>query len=684
MNSVKNLIPKCFKMLHGADYNPEQWLDRPDILEKDIKLMKAANINCVSLGIFAWSNLEPEEGVYTFDWMAKIIDDLYSNGIYTILATPSGAKPVWMSEKYIEIRRVNKELVRELTGSRHNHCYTSPTYRDKVRQMDAVLAQQFSHHPGVIMWHISNEFGGECYCPLCQEAFRTWLKEKYGTLDAVNDAWWTNFWSHKYTDWSQIVSPLPIGETNVHGLNLDWKRFVTYQTIDFLKWEKDIVKSVNPDIPVTTNLMEFYDGLNYFKFKDILDVVSWDEYPAWHECEDDVQTAARFACMHDLMRSIKQQPFLLMESTPSVTNWQGVSKLKRPQMHMLASMQAVAHGSNSVQYFQWRKSRGSCEKLHGAVVDHYGESDTRVFREVTEVGVRLNGLDEILKTNVDAQVAIVYDWENKWAIDDAKGPRNCGKHYLETVLEHHQAFWEMGVSTDIIDMECDFSKYKIVVAPMLYLYRAGIEKKMRNFVQNGGVLVGGYWSGIVNETDLCFLGGAPANMMDVFGVRSEEIDALYDNQYNMLVFNDQIDLPLKAEYTVSELCDIIHCSTAKTLAVYGEDFYKDTPALTVNQFGKGKAYYLAAKAENQFYRDFYNRLVQECDVQKGIDAVLPYGVTVSKRTGEVDLVFLQNFNNQEISIEILTPMADFETGKLFSGKQILLAYEVRILRSVDK
>ena len=238
---MRPLTPKFPKLLHGGDYNPEQWLRYPEILKQDVELMKKADINCVSVGNFSWAHLEPNEGEYDFDWLEKIIDNLYKNGIYTVLATPSGAKPLWMSEKYEEIRRVQNNGVRDLSGARHNHCYTSPVYREKTREMDKRLAKRFANHPGVILWHLSNEYGGECYCPLCQQAFRDWLKKKYKTLDDLNHAWWTDFWSHTYTSWDQIHAPQPNGEMNVHGLTLDWKRFVTYQTVDFMKMERDAV-----------------------------------------------------------------------------------------------------------------------------------------------------------------------------------------------------------------------------------------------------------------------------------------------------------------------------------------------------------------------------------------------------------------------------------------------------------
>ena len=520
-------------LLHGADYNPEQWLDRPDILARDIELMKEAHCNVVSMGMFSWSMLEPEEGNYQFEWLESVINNLYNNGIYTFLSTPSGARPHWLAKKYPEVLRVEKNRVRNLFGLRHNHCYTSPAYREKVAQINGELAKRFANHPGVLLWHLSNEYGGECHCPLCQEAFRNWLKEKYQTLDALNDAWWTTFWSHRYTSWDQIESPAPHGEMMLHGLNLDWYRFVSHQTLDFVKWEKDSVKSYNPELPVTINMMYYFYGINYFDTKDLIDIVSWDSYPVWHKAgTTDLEMSCDTAMMHDIMRSIKNESFLLMESTPSMTNWQNVAKLKKPGMHMLSSMQAVAHGSNSVQYFQWGKSRGASEKFHGAVIDHYGKSDTRVFREVSELGQRLEGLTPLTKTCNQAQVAILFDWENRWAIDDMQGPRNIGMHYKETVQQHYKAFWKMGIPTDFVDMSCDISKYKVLVAPMMYLLRNGFEQKIKAFVEAGGTLITTYWSGIVNETDLCYLEGTPHGLMDVLGIRSEEIDGLFDGETN--------------------------------------------------------------------------------------------------------------------------------------------------------
>lgn len=674
------------RMLHGADYNPEQWQHYPEVLAEDIRLMKLAKCNVMSVGIFSWVSLEPEEGVFTFEWLDRILDSFAENGIYAFLATPSGARPAWMSQKYPEVLRVEANRVRNLHGFRHNHCATSPVYREKVRIMNTKLAERYANHPAVIGWHISNEFGGDCHCDYCQEAFRAWVQDKYGTLDKLNHAWWTTFWSHTVTDWSQIESPAPHGETQVHAMNLDWRRFVTDQTADFIKHEIVPLKAANPAIPVTTNLMEFFEGLNYWKFADLLDVISWDSYPTWHDREgDDSRQAAKVAMMHDIIRSIKGgKPWMLMESTPSLTNWQDVSKLKRPGMHLLSSLQAVAHGSDTVQYFQWRKSRGSSEKLHGAVVDHVGHEHTRVFGDVTHVGNALEKLEEVIGTTVPAEAAVIFDWENRWGINDSQGPRNKGVKYEETAEAHYLALWEQGVPVDVIHMDADFSKYKLLVAPMLYMVRSGVGERIQKFVENGGVFVATYWSGIVDEHDLCFLGGFPGPLRKTLGIWSEEIDGLHDHDRNHILPVEGNELDLQGEYEAVELCDLIHTEGAEVLAVYGSDFYAGRPALTVNRLGEGKAYYIASRNTGLFHSHFYRSLIEDAGISKALNVKLPHGVNTAIRTDGVhDYIFILNFTHesQKITLDGRTYTDMLENHAIEDGSVQLDAYTVKVLKT---
>jgi beta-galactosidase len=458
---------------------------------------------------------------------------------------------------------------------------------------------------------------------------------------------------------------------------------VTDQTIDFMKNEIAPLKEMTPGVPVTTNFMGTYTGLNYWKFAPELDVISWDNYPMWHGQEPDWELACKVGFVHDINRSLKGgKPFMLMESTPSMTNWQPVAKLKRPGMHLLSSIQAVAHGSDTVQYFQWRKSRGSAEKFHGAVVDHCGHENTRVFGDVAMVGRVLEKLAPVVGTTVRPDVAIIYDWENCWAIDDAQGPRREKKDYLPTCQAHYRTFWQQGVPVDVIDMDCDFSGYKLVIAPMLYMVRPGVAERIERFVEAGGTFVTTYWSGIVDENDLCFLGGFPGPLRRVTGIWSEEIDALYDHEANHVVIKEGNSLGLSGGYEVRELCDLIHSETAEVLAVYKSDFYAGRPALTVNQFGKGKAYYIAFRNNGDFLSDFYAKLIFDLHLKRAVDVQLPQGVTAQLRSdGERDFVFILNFAPVERRMDLGDRLfKDMLTGEGVTGCISLPGYGVRILQ----
>lgn len=666
--------------LHGGDYNPDQW--PAEVWDEDMRLMKLSHCNAMSVGIFAWTRLEPAEGQFDFAWLDRVMDLIAENGGVAVLATPSGARPAWLARQYPEVLRVRADRQRNLFGGRHNHCLTSSIYREKVRIINGRLAEQYAEHPALAVWHLSNEYSGDCHCELCRAAFVEWLKRKYGTLDALNHAWWSAFWSHTYTEWDLIEPPSPIGEMSVHGLNLDWKRFVTDQTVDFMRHETVALREFTPDVPVTTNLMGTFPGLNYWKMAQHLDVISWDSYPMWHHA-DDVQLASDIAFVHDINRCLKGgKPFMLMESVPSATNWVQAAKVKRPGMHALSSLQAVAHGSDTVQYFQWRKSRGSSEKFHGAVVDHVGHENTRVFRDVADLGVKLEKLGDVVGTTVRPDVAIIYDWENLWALDDAQGPRRGDKGYLDACKRHYRAFWERGIPVDIIDMEQDLSRYKLVIAPMLYMLRPGVDERIAAFVEAGGTFVATYWTGIVDENDLVFLGGWPGGKLrEVLGLWDEEIDALCENDRNAAVLSAGNPLGLDGEYELRDYCALVHPEGANVLATYRDDFYTGRPALTVNAFGGGKAYYLASNPDDRFLRDFYGALDANLGLLRSLDAELPHGVSAQLRTdGATKYVFLMNFNAESVAIDLgAVTYTDLLTGETVSGTTELDVYDVKVL-----
>lgn len=690
------LSPNITSMLHGGDYNPEQWKHYTGIWDEDFRLMKLSHINTASIGIFSWSALEPSEGNYEFTWLDEIMDRMANNNMHAVLATPSGARPVWLSTKHPEVLRVQKNRTKNLYGARHNHCYTSPVYRKKVREINEQLALRYKDHPALSIWHISNELGGDCHCDLCQAEFRKWLKVKYNNdLTLLNNSWWTMFWSHTYTDWSQIESPSPQGESLLHGLNLDWKRFVTYQTIEFLKIEIEPLRRLTPSIPITTNFMWLFEGLDYSKFASELDIISWDAYPKWHEQTDLIDMAIQTAFNHDYFRSIKNgKPFMLMESTPSTTNWQPVSKLKRPNVHLLSSIQAVAHGSDSVQYFQWRKSRGSSEKFHGAVIDHCGHENTRVFKDVSQVGEALSKLDSVIGTGVPSEVAIIYDTENRWAIDDYQGFNNQRKSYVETVISHYKPFWEQNVPVDIISMDHELTNYKLVIAPMLYMVKPGVAERIERFVKSGGIFVTTYTSGLVDENDLCYLGGFPGPLRSVLGIWVEETDSLYPNELNSITFDPGFfgkNSTQCESFPVKDLCDLIHLESADCLARYDDDFYRGMPAVTVNSFGEGYAYYIAFRSNENFHDAFYSELIDKLALSSFKNSLfeqLPSGVSMKIRQDENNtFIFLMNFTDSEVVINRKTPLlsnsitiVDLLTLENIGQKITLETYGIKVLK----
>lgn len=639
---------KLPKIWYGGDYNPEQWDE--SVWDEDVRMFKLAGVDVATLNVFSWALNQPDEETYDFGWLDDTIDRLYKNGIYTCLATGTAAHPAWMAKRHPDVLRVDFHGRKRAFGGRHNSCPNSPAYRKYSRLMADKLAERYKNHPAVLIWHVSNEYGGYCYCDRCAGAFRTWLKQRYGSLEKLNKAWNTRFWGHTFYDWEEIVPPNDLSEegegnrTTFQGISLDYRRFMSDSLLDCYKLEYEAIKKHTPNTPITTNLMGTYPQLDYFKWAEHLDVVSWDSYPR-------LNTPTSYTAMvHDLMRGLKNgQPFMLMEQTPSQQNWQRYNSLKRPGVMKLWSYQAVARGADTVMFFQLRRSIGACEKYHGAMIEHVGHEHTRVFRECAELGQELQGLsDNLVDARVKSRVAIVYDWENRWGVDLSSGPSVALK-YVDEVHKYYDALYQLNIQTDMVGVEADLSQYDIVIAPVLYMVKQGYAEKVEAFVQNGGTFVTTFFSGIVDENDLVTVGGYPGKLRKVLGIWAEEIDALFPKQKNEMVI-EQHSEELNGTYECGLLCDLIHSEGAEVLGVYGKDFYKGMPVLTKNRFGNGDAWYVASSPEPSFLEHFVKHLCAE----KGITPIMetPSGVEASERVknGEA-YTFLLNHTDDEQRVE---------------------------------
>ncbi len=665
------------KMAYGGDYNPEQW--ESTVWNEDMKLMKQAQMNMATVNVFSWALLQRDEVTYDFSQLDEIMDMLAENGIQACLATGTAMYPAWMAKAYPDILRVDFDGRKRKYGLRHNACPNSPTYRLFAAKLVEKLANRYKSHPALAIWHVSNEYGGDCFCERCEAAFRVWLNKKYGSLEKLNEAWNTSFWSHTFYAWDEIVAPNNLSEhlgsetfTAFQGISLDYKRFNSDSLLACYQMEYDILKAYTSDVPITTNMMGAYKPLDYQKWAKFIDVISWDNYPS-------VDTpVSEVAMHHDLMRGLKSgQPFMLMEQTPSVTNWQPYNALKRPGVMRLQSYQAIARGADAILFFQIRRSIGACEKFHGALIDHVGHGETRVFRECASFGAELSQLgDTLLDSQVLAEVAIVFDWENWWALELSSGPSR-DLSYTKEVWKYYDAFYRKQITVDFVSVDEALERYKVVVAPVLYMTKPGFAEKVKRFVERGGTFVTTFFSGIVDERDLVIRGGYPGELREILGIWVEEIDALPPGTDNEIIW------PGKDRYSCSLLCDLLHPEGAEVKAVYGKDFYKGMPALTCNPFGEGKAWYVATSGDGVFLEELVATIASDVGLSSIFNGEIPAGVEATERIKEgKSYVFLLNHSTEEQSVQFCGKYLDLLTSNI-STYIVLESKGVAILRKAN-
>lgn len=655
-------IKKVSKFIYGGDYNPEQW--PREVWEEDMRLLKQANIDTVTINIFSWARIEKEEGVYDFSELDDIIEMLKKNNFNIILATSTAGHPAWMARKYPEVLRTDFQGRKRKFGMRHNSCPNSPIYKKYSSELARRLSQRYSKVDNIIAWHINNEYGGMCFCENCEKAFRTWLKERYGSIEKVNEVWNTAFWSHDFYDFDEIVAPNILTEhmddrqTSFQGITLSYKRFMSDSILNNYIDEYDAIREYDTVNPITTNFMFMFKDLDYDKWSKHMDFICWDNYPTYNT------DYTKIGFNHDMFRGLRDgNPFIIMEQTPSATNWKEINPVLRPNVMRLNTYQGIAHGADGALFFQIRKSRGASEKFHGAVIDHEGTDRTRAFKEVTQVGAEFKKIgDTILDGKTKSKVGIIINWENWWALEASSGPTFRLK-YADEIFNYYRALNKKNIPVDVISVDGDFSKYDIVIAPCLYMMKNGLDEKIREYVSGGGTFLTNTLSGLVDEEDLIHLGGYPATIRDILGIWVEEIDDLPKNFENEFSFFGNT-------YPGKIVCDVIHLEGAKTLGCFNKDYYKNKSAVTVNNFGKGKAYYVGTTSSN----DFYNAIIHLLTMEKGIKPIMKSykNVEVAIRENENgEFLFLLNHNATSTSL-----IMEYQGVNILTDKEVTKGDEI--------
>lgn len=663
--------------LFGGDYNPEQWIPQmgyegETIWLDDMRLMRLAGVNAVSVGIFSWAALQPDEHTFTFEWLDRVLKLLAENGIFACLGTGTAAQPAWLSATYPEVLPVNEWGQRRRHGGRMNFCPTNPTFRHFAHTLVRRLAERYRHHPDLLLWHVSNEYGPVCYCDHCAARFRAWLRDRYGSLEAVNRRWVTAFWGHIFTAWEQIEPPSQLGNRSMQGLILDYAQFMSEMNLECFLEEAAILRQITPDVPVFTNFHGLVKHLDYFAWAPHQDIIAWDSYPRTSD-------SPAFTAFHfDLMRGLKGgKSWLLMEQTPSQTQWRPHNLLKRPGEVRLHSYQAIARGADSALFFQWRQSRGAEEMHHGGIVSHAGHEHTRVFQEVTGLATELRALGtQLLGARLPVRVALMFSWPNWWALE-YKPRLSALLDYAEEVLHYYSVLWQRNIAVDIISPDSPLEGYDWVIAPLLYMVSEQQGVAIERYVAAGGIFLTTYFSGVVAEDGRAWLGGYPGPLRRTLGIWVEEVDPMEQGQTNSVVIPDGESLP-PGVYSCNLWGEVLHLEGAHALARFGHNFYAGRPAITEHRFGQGRAYYIATRPERQLLDQMLGMVLAELGIAAPL--TVPEGVEVTQRyAGDQGFIFVLNHQLDDQMITLPEPMRDLLTGQVYEQRMSLTGRGVAIL-----
>ena len=628
------------RMEFGADYNPEQW--PREVWDDDVRLMREAGVTVVSLAIFSWARLEPRAGEYDFGWLDEAMDLLHANGILVDLATATASPPPWLSTAHPEILPVDQKGHTVWPGGRQHYRPTSPVFREHALRLVRAMAERYAGHPALTAWHVSNELGCHNvydYSDDAARAFRVWLRDRYATLDVLNEAWGTAFWSQRYDDWAEILPPRLAATHPNPTQQLDFKRFSSDVLKDFLRAERDILRASTPDVPVTTNFMVM-DGsktMDYADWATEVDFIANDHYRLpGAENVDDLSFSA------NLTGNLAEgRPWFLMEHSTSAVNWQPVNVPKKPGELARDSLTHVAHGADAVCFFQWRQSRAGAEKYHSAMVPHAGENSA-LFRAVADLGARLRDLADVAGAHrTPARAAILFDWTSWWAVEQDSHPTDRLR-YKREALDWYTAFLDLGVRADVVPVGASLDGYDLVVAPVLHVVPAALAERLGAYVAAGGHLVTTYFSGIVDENDHVWLGGYPGALRELLGVRVEEFAPLLDDEWVELD-NDTIGSVWTEPVEVTD-------PAVEVLVSYRTGEVAGRPAVTRRAVGAGSAAYVSTRLRAAGIAPVLSTLLERAGVASELPAELRGRVELTVRG---DHRFVINRTTEEIDIAAL-------------------------------
>ena len=634
--------------------------------------MREAGVNLVSLGIFAWSRLEPEEGRYAFDWLDRIMNLLHEGGVSVDLATATASPPPWMSHAHPEMLPVLADGVRLWPGGRQHYCPSSPIYRDGARRLVDALATRYAEHPALVMWHVGNEYACHvpaCFCDVSAIAFRAWLKDRYSDIAGLNQAWGTAFWSQRYSSFDEVLPPRRTPTWPNPTQQLDFMRFSSDELLECYEIEHRILAELTPNVPVTTNFMRFFKPLDYWKWAEREDVVTDDVY----QDPLDPEAGMRSAMAGDLMRSLGHgKPWLLMEQSPNRVNWRDVNAPKAPGQMRLWSLQALARGADGVMFFQWRQSRAGAEKFHSAMVPHGPPQSSPTWHEVVRLGAELRGLDAVRGSRVPADVAILLDWESWWALELPSKPSNRIQQ-IEQLEAYYRPLFEANVTADFARPGDDLSRYKLVIAPSLYLVSDAAAANLAAYVEKGGHLVMSFFSGIVDPNEHIRIGGYPYPFIRVLGMRVIDWVPLGDGEKVAVKVSDG------SAASGDIWAELIETEGAEVLATFASSHLSGRPAVTLNRFGTGSAEYVGTQLD----KPALMLLLEAACGRAGVKPVMEAGAgieAVRRDIADGSLLFLLNHGDASVEIAVPSGAVSLNGGKAMTdGRLHLGARDVAIL-----